>query len=77
MVDSTRRVAGYYTLSAYGIRVAELAPGVARKVLRYPLIPATFLGRLAVSWEFQGQKLGRLLLMNPLRRSWRNSAEVA
>jgi len=35
------------------------------------------LGRLAVSREHQGQKLGRLLLLDALYRSWRNTAEVA
>lgn len=77
MTDDTRRVVGYYTLSAYGIRIAELPPYLARKLPRYPLIPATLLGRLAVSREFQGRKLGRLLLMDALFRSWKNTAQVA
>ena len=77
MMDSRRRIAGYYTLSAYGVRSAELPPAIAKRLPRYPLIPATLLGRLAVSREYQGQKLGRLLLMDALHRSWRNTAEVA
>lgn len=77
MVDSQRQIAGYYTLSAYGIRSAELPPSIAKKLPRYPLIPATLLGRLAVSREYQGQKLGRLLLMDALYRSWKNTTEVA
>jgi GNAT superfamily N-acetyltransferase len=77
MMDSTRRIVGYYTLSAYGIRSTELPPAVAKKLPKYPLIPATLLGRLAVSSEHQGQKPGRLLLMDALHRSWRNTVEVA
>jgi GNAT superfamily N-acetyltransferase len=77
MVDEERRVLGYYTLSAYGVRVAELPPDLARKLPKYPLIPATLLGRLAVSKEHQGQKLGTLLLMDALYRSWKNSVQVA
>ena len=77
MVDKTRRILGYYTLSAYGVRVAELPPDVAKKLPKYPLIPATLLGRLAVSREHHGQKLGELLLMDALHRSWKNSAQVA
>jgi GNAT superfamily N-acetyltransferase len=77
MVNKARRVLGYYTLSAYGGRVAELPPDVARKLPKYPLIPATLLGRLAVSREHHGQKLGKLLLMDALHRSWKNSAQVA
>jgi GNAT superfamily N-acetyltransferase len=54
-----------------------LPPAIAKKLPKYPLIPATLLGRLAVSREHQGQKLGRLLLMDALHRSWRNTAQVA
>ena len=77
MVDPQRRILGYYTLSAYGVRCTELPPQVAKKLPKYPLIPATLLGRLAVSRERQGQKLGSLLLMDALHRSWKNSAQVA
>jgi GNAT superfamily N-acetyltransferase len=77
MVDQAHRVIGYYTLSAYGIRVAELPPKIAKKLPRYPLIPATLLGRLAVSRQHQGQKFGRLLLIDALRRSWDNTGQVA
>jgi GNAT superfamily N-acetyltransferase len=77
MVDQTRRILGYYTLSAYGIRITELPPRVAKKLPKYPLIPATLLGRLAVSREHQGQKLGRLLLMDALHRRWKNTVQVA
>jgi GNAT superfamily N-acetyltransferase len=77
MLDSNRRIAGYYTLSAYGIRIADLPLAVAKKLPKYPQIPATLLGRLAVSREHQGQKLGRLLLMDALYRSWKNTEEVA
>lgn len=77
MVDQTRLILGYYTLSAYGIRAADLSSQVAKKLPKYPLIPATLLGRLAVSREHQGQKLGKLLLMDALQRSWKNTAQVA
>jgi GNAT superfamily N-acetyltransferase len=77
MLGPKRRIVGYYTLSAYGIRSTELPPAVAKKLPKYPLIPATLLGRLAVSREYQRQKLGRLLLMDALHRSWENTTEVA
>ena len=76
MVDEEGRVIGYYTLSAYGIRVAELPSDIARKLPRYPLVPATLLGRLAVAQAWQGQKLGQVLLMDALHRSWKNTTEV-
>jgi GNAT superfamily N-acetyltransferase len=77
MLDPQRRILGYYTLSAYGIRSGALPPALAKKLPKYPLIPATMLRRLAVSREHQGQKLGRLLLMNALHRSWKNTVKVA
>jgi GNAT superfamily N-acetyltransferase len=77
MLDAHNRIVGYYTLSAYGIRPAELPPAMAKKLPRYPLIPATLLGRLAVSHDHRGQKLGRLLLMDALHRSWKNTSEIA
>ena len=70
------RVIGYYTLSAYGIRVTELPSDIARKLPKYPLVPATLLGRLAVAKALQGQKLGQVLLMDALHRSWKNTTEV-
>jgi len=77
MVDEERKIIGYYTLSAYAVRLAELPPELARKLPKYPLIPATLLGRLAVYRDCRGQKLGRLLLMDALYRSWNNSTQVA
>lgn len=77
MADAQRAVVGYYTLSAYAIRVSELPQDVGRKLPRYPLLPATFLGRFAISAAHQGQKLERLLLMDALFRSWKATAEIA
>jgi predicted GNAT family N-acyltransferase len=77
LVDSERRILGYYTLSAYAVRIAELPPATAKKLPKYPLIPATLLGRLAVNREYHGQRLGRLLLMDALHGSWKNTSEVA
>jgi len=77
MVDAKETVLGYYTLSAYAIRSMELPVETAKKLPRYPLLPATLLGRLGVSQNHRGRKLGRLLLMDALYRSWKNTAEVA
>lgn len=77
LVAGPASILGYYTLSACGVQSAELPEAVARKLPRYPLLPATLLGRLAVSRARKGQNLGRLLLIDALRRSLRNTAEVA
>ena len=77
LVDQEGSIAGYYTLSAYAIRLGELPETVAKRLPRYPLLPATLLGRLAIGGSYRGQNLGRLLLMDALHRSWRNTSEVA
>jgi ribosomal protein S18 acetylase RimI-like enzyme len=62
-------VAGYYTLSATSIRLSNLPASLARKLPRYPSVPATLLGRLAVHREHQGHGFGQFMLMDAFRRS--------
>jgi predicted GNAT family N-acyltransferase len=76
MLDKSGAIVGYYTLSAYSISLAELPESLSKKLPRYPRLPATMLGRLAVSSSHRGQKLGRFLLMDALHRSWKVTAEV-
>lgn len=70
-------ILGYYTLSSYGIDVGELPADIAKKLPRYPLIPATLLGRLAVDRRYQGQGIGEFLLMDALRRALSQSTGIA
>jgi predicted N-acetyltransferase YhbS len=73
----TQTIAGYYTLSAHAISLGDLPPHVAKKLPRYPSVPVTLLGRLAVSVVFQGQRLGESLLLDALKRALLHSREVA
>lgn len=68
-------IAGYYTLSATSVQLAELPAQTVRKLPRYPLVPATLLGRLAVDRRQQGKGYGRFLLADALYRAARS--EVA
>jgi GNAT superfamily N-acetyltransferase len=70
-------VLGYYTLSSYGIDIGDLPADMAKKLPRYPLIPATLLGRLAVDQRRQGRGIGAFLLVDALRRGLLQSAEIA
>ncbi len=70
-------IAGFYTLSAHVVRLGELPENVSKKLPRYPNVPATLLGRLAVSREFRGQGLGELLLMDALKRVLLSTREIA
>ena len=62
-------IGGYYTLSATGVALADLPTQIVRKLPRYPLVPATLLGRLAVDRRHQGKGYGRYLLADALFRS--------
>ena len=68
-------IAGFYTLSATAVRMAELPDAVARKLPRYPLIPATLLGRLAIDRRHKGKGYGRFLLADALY--WAVRSEIA
>ena len=69
MEKGGKNVLGYYTLSSFGINLADLPEETAKKLPRYPLVPATLLGRLAVDKDHQGKGLGEFLLMDALHRS--------
>jgi predicted N-acetyltransferase YhbS len=72
-------VLGYYTLSAHSIERTALPEDVVKKLKlpKYPLIPATLMGRLAVGLKYQGRRLGEILLMDGLERSYLHSNNVA
>jgi GNAT superfamily N-acetyltransferase len=73
----TNQLAGFYTLSAFSVRATELPEAVARQLPRYPMIPATMLGRLAVDQQYRAQGIGGVLLLNALRRAREASRSVA
>ncbi len=70
-------IAGYYSLSAHVVNLGDLPANVAKKLPRYPSVPATLLGRLAVSTDFRGHGIGELLLLDALRRVLANTREIA
>lgn len=68
-------VAGFYTLAAAGVPVSDLPSVIAKKLPRYPTVPAIRVGRLAVDGHFQGRGLGAALLADAATRALR--ADVA
>jgi GNAT superfamily N-acetyltransferase len=65
-------VVGFYTLSSTSILPLELPADIVRKLPRYPLVPATLLGRLAVDSRHRGKGYGRFLLADALFRCVRS-----
>jgi hypothetical protein len=72
-----KTIAGYYTLSQYAVQLEAIPPEVAKRLPKYPLVPATLLGRLAVNTAFRGQGLGAVPLMDALYRTMLHSREMA
>lgn len=65
-------IAGYYTLSQTSVQLGELPAQIVRKLPKYPLAPATLLGRLAVDRRQQGKGYGRFVLADALWRAARS-----
>jgi len=74
-LDTSGRVAGYYTLASASILLTDLAESLAKKLPRYPNVPAVRMGRLAVDQDFKSKGLGAALLADALRRAV--TAEIA
>ncbi len=63
---------GFYTLAATSIALAELPEALTKRLPRYPAVPATLMGRLAVDGRHRGEGLGEMLLMDALARALRS-----
>jgi GNAT superfamily N-acetyltransferase len=75
-LDQATVVAAFYTLSATAVRLQSVPAEVAKKLPRYPDVPATLLGRLAVGQDHQRHGLGEHLLIDALRRSMHASRTI-
>ena len=73
----TNLIKGYYTLSNNSLP-SEFIPDQIRKKLprTYESIPTTLLGRLAIDGRFQGQGIGKLILIDALKRSYEISKTI-
>jgi GNAT superfamily N-acetyltransferase len=68
-------VLGYYSLSAGSVDLLVLPEADRKKLPKHP-VPVAHLGRLAVDQRAQGQKLGKFLLIDALRRCSGLSTEL-
>jgi len=72
----SKLIAGYYMLSATSIALNALPEEIVKKLPRYPTLPATLLGRLAIDKKYTKQGLGELLLIDALKRSLNASKQI-
>jgi GNAT superfamily N-acetyltransferase len=73
---ATSKVAGYYTLAAAGVSLADLPKALSKRLPRYPSVPVARLGRLAVDQAYRGRKLGSALLWDTVQRALRSAIAV-
>lgn len=77
ILNDRKKVKGYYTLSNAGIERQLLPEAISKKLPpSYKNLPVTLLGRLARDLNYSGERLGELLLMDALKRSYEASLSI-
>lgn len=75
--EQTNYIQGYYTLSNNSIPLNSFPEQIQKKLPKsYASIPTTLLGRLAIDIKHQGNGIGKILLIDALKRSYEISQEV-
>lgn len=74
--EDVNRIAGYFTLAAASVLVAEIPAELAKRLPRYPVLPAAVIGRLAVDRAFARRALGSALLYDAIARTRRADPAV-
>lgn len=64
---ATDRVAGFYTLSSSNVPLNEVPESLAKKLPRYPTVPAVLIGWLGRHSDYAGQGLGEALLFDAIK----------
>ncbi len=64
---ATGTTAGFYTLSSSNVPLTEVPEQLARKLPRYPTVPAALIGWLARHVRFGGCGLGEALLFDAIK----------
>ena len=70
-------IQGYYTLSNNSIPLSRFPEQIQKKLPKsYTSIPTTLIGRLAIDIKFQGKGIGKILLIDALKRCYELSKEM-
>lgn len=70
-------IQGYYTLSNNSISLSSFPEHIQNKLPRsYNAVPTTLLGRLAIDKKHQGKGLGKILLIDALKRCYEISKKI-
>lgn len=72
LTDADPAPIAFYTLTATSIALNDLPTSLAKRLPRYPAVPATLMGRLAVDHRHRGRHLGELMIMDAFSRALRS-----
>jgi ribosomal protein S18 acetylase RimI-like enzyme len=64
---ATDLVAGFYTLSSSNVPLNDVPEPLAKKLPRYPSVPAVLIGWLGRHSDYAGQGLGEMLLFDAIK----------
>ena len=67
--EDSHQIVGYYTLSAIAVTTHDALRAGARQLPSEVSIPALLVGQLAVDIAYQGSGVGKLLLIDALKRT--------
>jgi ribosomal protein S18 acetylase RimI-like enzyme len=65
---ATGNLAGFYTLSSHSFPLNDLPADMAKKLPRYPSVPAVLIGWLGRDAAFRGAHVGSMLLADAITR---------
>jgi ribosomal protein S18 acetylase RimI-like enzyme len=65
--DKSKKVLGYYSVSMGEIDLSSLPPELLKRLPKHP-VPVARMGRLAVDRSAKGQGLGKLLMVDAMKR---------
>ena len=74
--ENSTTILGFYTLSTLAIELTQLPEELARKLPRHP-VPAALIGRLATAVSARGHGIGKMLLMDAIKRTLAVSDDIA
>ncbi|MFW6222938.1 MAG: GNAT family N-acetyltransferase [Bacteroidota bacterium] len=75
--EESGKISGYYTLSSNSISHYLMPDSFRQKLPKsYLSIPTILLGRLAIDKDFQGRGIGKILLIDSLKRCYNTSGTI-
>ncbi len=77
LTEEQKHIVGYFTLSQSSVHLHTLPDDMKKKLPRYPSMPCSLLGRLAVSVNYKGQGYGRDLLYYAMKQTVKTGQEIA